>query len=97
MYGFGKLAIIGLAHVGLGVLLYSGRIHRWSPILQSDLLVLYLPGLLALCASFFVAYGDFFVTFNFVARLALASTIALLAVAASSICFATVAFNKYGT
>lgn len=42
-----RLALLAMAHVAGGCLLYRGRQLRLAPVLQSDLIVFLLPALLA--------------------------------------------------
>jgi len=97
MTTFLKVAFVAIAHCVAGVLLYRGRVFSHVEILQSDLLVFFLPGFLAL-----IAYGAVYWTSGIlqakpILRIVIAIPFSLFAVCFSSWLFAVIAFNQYGT
>jgi hypothetical protein len=55
-YFYSKVALVGIAHVLLFVVLYYGRIKNVSPIFSSDFLVFALPAVLALDGYLYFAW-----------------------------------------
>ena len=105
MYLLGKMAIVGAAHVAMGVLFlyarvehnYYGRLPQLASVVDSDFLVLHLPTLVALAAYFYVLWRSAFPKFHWLANLGLVAMLATAATAASCPCTMIIAFNKFGT
>jgi len=97
LYFLGKMVIVGIAHIAVGVFLYYGRIKNLSAVLDSDLLVFVVPALLAFCGYVFITWSDTFPTYRLPVKLGLVALIALVATAISFTCAATVAFDRFGT
>jgi len=92
-----KMALLGTAHVALGILLYAARIKDLSAIFDSDLLVFHMPTLLALVGYCFIAWPATLPTSSLPVRLGSVALIALVATAISLNCTLFAAFNTYGT
>jgi hypothetical protein len=92
-----KMALLGIAHVVLGFLLYAARIRDLSASFDSDLLVFHMPTLLALVGYCFIAWPVTLPTCSLPVRLGSVALIALVATAISLYCTMFAAFNTYGT
>ena len=91
------MAMIGIAHVVMGFLLYAARIKNIATLFHSDLLVFLVPTLLAFAAYCFVEWPVTLPAFSLPVRLCSVAFIALIATAISFVLTLLVAFNTYGT
>ena len=92
-----KVVVIGSLHCAGSVLLYRGRVVNHLTLLKSDLLVIFVPALVAL-----IAYGTVFWSSGFLrakpgARIAGLLAFAIVLTCFSSWLFMVIAFNRYGT
>jgi hypothetical protein len=97
MHFYGKVALVGVVHSALFVLLYYGRISGLSSILTSDVLVFALPAILAFDSYLYLAWFYVPQKYGTALRTTVALIISLFAVAISSLCGTTIAFNLWGT
>jgi hypothetical protein len=93
----GWLAIVGVAHVALGVFLYSARTRNVAWMLDSDLLVFVMPALAAFGGYVFAAWRNTPETCRLRVRFGIVTLISLVAVVLSCFCTAMVAFQVFGT
>jgi hypothetical protein len=96
-YFYGKMALIGVAHAALFVVLYYGRINDLSPILSSDFLVFAMPAILALDGYLYFAWSYAPSRYGLTARTTIAMIVSVFATVISALCGTTVAFNIWGS
>ena len=92
-----KLLIVAVCHVGIGFLLYQGRIQNKHSLFHSDFVVFGLPMLLALCAYTFLIRREVISRLSTASPTSIGLALALIPTAISSIVFLYIAFNRYGT
>jgi hypothetical protein len=93
----GKIAIVGVAHFMVSVLLYYGAVKNLSPLFRSEVLVLYVPAILAFAGYSYLAWRDGLSSYGFPVRLIFTPIIGFSALAISSTCFAMFALNMWGS
>jgi hypothetical protein len=96
-YFLGKMGIVAIAHVVVGVFFYYGRVKNLSPIFDSDLLAFLAPALLAFSGYLYVLWSGMPVTTHVPVKVGLVTSIAFVATAISCACTAIIAFNRFGT
>ncbi len=91
------LLLVGVAYAGASFLLYRARVLSEGRLWGSDILIIYAPGVLALCLNGLIFWHAIRGRLAALPRLCAATGLAVLATFIAAWCWAFAAFNLYGT